>query len=309
MAVVHLPKSLENRSTTTSLVGIPGRPCLRWTSRNVFFVTQRKNEKLPKPWGTYPLYLGVFPNNSAQRCSNINDARRLMRISLKRRRVLLEIDLLTDLHAKEVMYHASSYRKYTSPKSLDSVAIIQRLSPMTATRHGFQMSYLNDRGVDHLCLLYYESIKPHCAICMASYCEMNNRKKLSEGTVWRARVTWSKGTLTWDWSFTDLTSVQIRSMCTAEKYSQGQLLRDVWGWTRHKKEKKKKSWRWNGVPDELSRSGEWGLCALRHGIQISMEAILACHPVRSTEWLKCHPKSCELWRIRTGPIRRDTACV
>ena len=33
-----------------------------------------------------------------------------------------------------------------------------------------------------------------------------------------------------------------------------------------------------------------------------MEAILACHPARSTEWLDCHPKSCELWRIRTGPI-------
>ena len=28
---------------------------------------------------------------------------------------------------------------------------------------------------------------------------------------------------------------------------------------------------------------QWGLCALRHGIQISMEAILACHPARSTE--------------------------
>ena len=33
-----------------------------------------------------------------------------------------------------------------------------------------------------------------------------------------------------------------------------------------------------------------------------MEAILACHPARSTEWLDCHPKSYELWRIRTGPI-------
>ena len=47
---------------------------------------------------------------------------------------------------------------------------------------------------------------------------------------------------------------------------------------------------------------KWGLCALRHGIQISMEAILPCHPARSTEWLDCHPKWCELWRIRTGPI-------
>ena len=86
--------------------------------------------------------------------------------------------------------------------------------------------------------------------------EVQEKAVRGPGTVWRARVTWSKGTLTWDWSFTDLTSVQNRSMCTAENYSQGQLLRDVWGWTRHKKEKKRKSWRWNGVPDELSRSGE-----------------------------------------------------
>ena len=53
---------------------------------------------------------------------------------------------------------------------------------------------------------------------------------------------------------------------------------------------------------EWPSTWQWGLCALRHGIQISMEAILACHPARSTEWLDCHPKSCELWRIRTGPI-------
>ena len=46
---------------------------------------------------------------------------------------------------------------------------------------------------------------------------------------------------------------------------------------------------------------QWGLYALRHGIQISMEV---CHPARSTEWLDCHPKSCELWRIRTGPIKK-----
>ena len=49
---------------------------------------------------------------------------------------------------------------------------------------------------------------------------------------------------------------------------------------------------------------QWGLCALRQGIQISMEAFLACHPARSTEWPDCHPKSCELWRIRTGQICR-----
>ena len=28
---------------------------------------------------------------------------------------------------------------------------------------------------------------------------------------------------------------------------------------------------------------QWGLCALRHGIQISIEAILACHRARLTE--------------------------
>ena len=33
----------------------------------------------------------------------------------------------------------------------------------------------------------------------------------------------------------------------------------------------------------VSRKKQWGLCAFRHGIQISMEAILACHPARSTE--------------------------
>ena len=31
------------------------------------------------------------------------------------------------------------------------------------------------------------------------------------------------------------------------------------------------------------RAQGWGLCALCHGIQISMEAIMACHPARSTE--------------------------
>ena len=82
MAVVQLPKSLENRSTTTPLVGIPGRLCLRWTSRNVFFVTQRKKRKAAdmKPRGTYPLYLGVFQNDSAQHCSNMSTWTRLFSI-------------------------------------------------------------------------------------------------------------------------------------------------------------------------------------------------------------------------------------
>ena len=86
MAVVHLPKSLENRSTTTPLVGIPGRPCLRWTSRTVFFVTKKKNTK------------SYRSHEALTRCTLessptilLSAARILMRISLKKR-VLLEID-------------------------------------------------------------------------------------------------------------------------------------------------------------------------------------------------------------------------
>ena len=76
------------------------------------------------------------------------------------------------------MYHASCYSKYTSPKSLDSVAIANKENAQSPsdhsttdpndsyqTWHGLQTSCLNDRGVDHWwCLLFYEFIKPHCAI-------------------------------------------------------------------------------------------------------------------------------------------------
>ena len=47
---------------------------------------------------------------------------------------------------------------------------------------------------------------------------------------------------------------------------------------------------------------KWGLCALRHGIQISMEAILACHPVRLSEWLDCNPKSCDYDAFAPAPL-------
>ena len=49
--------------------------------------------------------------------------------------MLFEIDQLTDLHAKEVMYHASSYRKYTSPKSLDSVVIASKENAKCPSDH------------------------------------------------------------------------------------------------------------------------------------------------------------------------------
>ena len=216
------------------------------------------------------------------------------------------------------MYHASCYRKYISPKSLDSVAIANKENAQSPsdhsttdpndsyqTWHGLQTSWLNDWGVDHwCCFLYYEYELCHMAECTtlnlvrtkfkvvhsarcqnhldvleALYIRTKHANLVSTKRIvhvhvpsmWqvtarsstgknvrryslRARVTWSKGTLTWDWSFTDLTSVQSRSMCSAVKYSRGQLLRDVWGWTRHKKEKKRVGDEMVCF-DELSRSG------------------------------------------------------
>ena len=45
--------------------------------------------------------------------------------------------------------------------------------------------------------------------------------------------------------------------------------------------------------------GGGGGCALHHDIQNSMEAILSCHPARSTEWLGWMAISCELWHIHS----------
>ena len=191
---------------------------------------KEKNEKLPKPWGTYPLYLGVFPNNSAQRCSNINDARILMRISLKRRRVLLEIDQLTDLHAKEVC---------TKPLPTESTPAPSPWTPLPSFNDWAQWQ------------LPYMAFEFKCLTLMIeewltdAYCIMSLISHIVP-YVWQVTARWSTGKscqrvqfeeleshdqkALWheiSWSFTDLTSVQNRSMCTAEKYSQGQLLRDV----------------------------------------------------------------------------------
>ena len=50
---------------------------------------------------------------------------------------------------------------------------------------------------------------------------------------------------------------------------------------------------------------QWRSCALRHGIQNSMAAILTCQPALSTEWLDPMAKGCELplWHMRTSPIQ------
>ena len=60
------------------------------------------------------------------------------------------------------------------------------------------------------------------------------------------------------------------------------------------------SWQHNSLssPCIMGRA----LCALRHGIQNSMEATMACHP--ATECLDWVAVSCKLWRMRTGVIVR-----
>ena len=54
---------------------------------------------------------------------------------------------------------------------------------------------------------------------------------------------------------------------------------------------------------------EWGPCALRHGIQNSMEAIFPYHPALSTKWLDWVAKWCERWRMRTGLINQQGSTV
>ena len=56
------------RHTRSSLPALELEKCLLCDPK-------KKNEKLLKPRGTYPLHLGVFPNDSAQRCSNITEGK------------------------------------------------------------------------------------------------------------------------------------------------------------------------------------------------------------------------------------------
>ena len=82
----------------------------------------------------------------------LSAARILMRISLKRR-VLLEIDQHDRPSCEGSDVPCLFLQKVHQPQVPGLRCIIQRLSPMTATRHGLQMSYLNDRGVDHRCII------------------------------------------------------------------------------------------------------------------------------------------------------------
>ena len=58
------------RYTRSSSPALDLKKCLLCDSK-------KKNEKVLKPRGTYPLYLGVFPNDSALHCSNMSPWTRL----------------------------------------------------------------------------------------------------------------------------------------------------------------------------------------------------------------------------------------
>ena len=187
------------------------------------------------------------------------------------------------------------------PPVLESIAIANKENAQNPSDHsttepndsyqtwyGLQTSCLriNDQGVDHWwCLLYYESIKPHCAIWLNAppwiWCGPNSRWCIQP----EAKVTWVSlkrqtsahnmpilcqqkdlyhmyGKLlrnevqeknVREYSLKSLSHMIKRhfdvrlvfhrpNKCIESQYvfssevQPGQLLRDVWGWTRHKKE-------------------------------------------------------------------------
>ena len=63
---------------------------------------------------------------------------------------------------------------------------------------------------------------------------------------------------------------------------------------------------WWDVDEDGFNGENDGACA--HFVMVTKsEAILACHPARFTEWPGWVGNSCELWRIRTGPIEHKAA--
>ena len=124
MAVVQLPKSLENRSTTAPLVGIPGRPCLRWTSRNVFFVTIKEKTKI------------CWSHEALTRCTLESSPM----IPLSAARILMRKDDVCSWRSTSFMRRKWCTMllpmiKYTSPKSLDSVAIASKENAKSPSDH------------------------------------------------------------------------------------------------------------------------------------------------------------------------------
>ena len=99
-----------------------------------------------------------------------------------------QIDQLTDLHAKEVMYHASSFRKYTSPKSLDSVAITNKENAKSPSDHSINdwaQWQLPDMAFKCLTSMIEEWITD-------AYCIMSLLNHIVP-YVWQVTARWSTG--------------------------------------------------------------------------------------------------------------------
>ena len=211
---------------------------------------KEKNEKLPKPWGTYPLYLGVLPNNSAQRCSNINE-------NFSEKTCALG-DRPADRPSCEGSDVPCLFLQKVHQPQVPGLRCHHSTTEPNASYQTWPSNVLPEWSRSGSPMYYIMSLLSH----IVPY-------------VWQVTARWStgkkavRGYSLKSWSHMIKRHFDMRlvfhkpNKCTEsqyvysrEKYSQGQLLRDVWGWTRHKKEKKRKSWRWNGVPDELSCSGE-----------------------------------------------------
>ena len=173
--------------TRSSLPALDLEKCLLCDSK-------KKKEKLLKPRGTYPLYLGVFPNDSAQRCSNtffliiiINDTRILMRKDDVWSWRIRSTSRQTFMRRKWCTMPAS-YRKYTSPKSLDSVSIANKENAKSPSDHS--TTEPNDS--------YQTGIAFKCLTSMieewitGAYCIMSLLNHIVP-YVWQVTARWSTG--------------------------------------------------------------------------------------------------------------------
>ena len=128
MTVVQLPKSLENRSTTTPLVSKPGPPCLCWTSRKFFFVTRINKTR------------SCWSHEALTRCTL--DSTTTILLSAARIRKddvcsLKSTSRQTFMRRKwsTMPLATMCYRNYTSAKSLDSVAIANKENAQSPSDH------------------------------------------------------------------------------------------------------------------------------------------------------------------------------
>ena len=191
MAVVQLPKSLENRSTTTPLVGKPGPPCLRWTSRNVFYVTLIS--KTRSCWSQEALTrctlnstTTILLSAARIRKDDVCSLRSTSRQTFKRRK------WCTMPHATESTPAPSPWTPLPLPtrRMPKVLLIIQRLIPMTATRHDMAFRRLGSMIEELITDDAYCTMSMSCAIWLNAppwiWCGPNSRWCIQPD----AKITW-----------------------------------------------------------------------------------------------------------------------